>query len=221
MLKQSSKGEIKMRFPSGQERLDGEYGRQGRLRTHETRQEAEEEGRSEIVIKSIFSLFLLPFRLMLLTVKLMFFIGGWGMILTGYCAVLGTGLVGLLGLWSGAAHPASGLGASLFGFGCGFFALGLASVAWMLTDAAASGFIRMAAGRSRAFGGPGGRATPERRSRWNRKSAMRTQTKLAALLLGAGLVAGVLGIAAGGYEKIELPAIPFLQSVEFRFGEMS
>jgi len=193
-------------------------------------EENEREGRGwqrsekeepEIVIKSIFAPFLLPFKMMFLLMRLLFFAGGWGMVVTGYCAVAGSAIAGGSGLWTGLTNREQGMGATMLAFGGGFFALGIMMLFLIGAGAAASGFMRMASGRPRktvprlsgmdeTLGTP---AQKPRRFAW-------TRLKLASILLAAGVLAGGIGLLAGGLDQLILPDFPFWHGdgTSFRYG---
>ncbi len=180
-----------------------------------------EKEQPEIVIKSIFAPFLLPFKMMFLLMRLLFFAGGWGVVVTGYCAVVGSAIAGGTGMWAGFVNRGNGMGATMLAFGGGFFAFGMMMLFLIGAGAVASGFMRMASGRPRKIAPKmasleemiGIPAPKARRLTW-------TRFKLAYILLAAGVAAGGVGLLAGGLDQLVLPDLPFWQRdhVEFRYG---
>ncbi|NGZ75241.1 hypothetical protein [Saccharibacillus alkalitolerans] len=164
---------------------------------------------SEIVIKSIFAPFLFPFKMIFLLFRLLFLAGGWGMVVTAYCAVLGTGLIGAAGLLGGFLSVKNGFGASLLSFGTGFFSLGLCLLGLAAAGAAAGAFIRMMTGRTAAQ--RRSRAEEGRLSKFGSGNGL----KLAAILLAAGLLTGGIGVLAGGFEHTPRPELPFWHNGEW------
>lgn len=176
----------------------------------------ERKEQSEIVIKSIFAPFLLPFKAVFLILKLLFFMSGWGAVVTGYCAAIGSGILGTWGLWIGITGRSNGLGASLLAYGGGFFVFGVMLLFLIGTEAMAGGFIRMAAAWSSRY------TEKPKSSRKTLNEAVRRAKRvclqLTAILLIAGMGAGGLGILAGGLDgldHIDRPDLPFLHGMKF------